>query len=97
LRIVRSEEARGATRRAGRRAPDVVVASVRALGREQAAFSAEIRRSSPGSKVILIHPVPVPREASGADAHIEESAVVRRLVPSVERLTAESRKAKPRS
>jgi DNA-binding NarL/FixJ family response regulator len=97
LRIVRSEEAPGLHRRAARLAPDVVVASVRALGREQAAFSAEIRRSSPRSKVILIHSVPVTRDASGADAHIEESAVVRRLVSSVERLTGRSRKAKLQS
>ncbi|MBI3932750.1 MAG: response regulator transcription factor [Acidobacteria bacterium] len=69
--------------------PDVVVAGVRALGRQQAAVVAAIRRGSPGTKLVLIHPFAVGR-GSGAEAYVEEPAVFERLVPCIERLWAEA-------
>jgi hypothetical protein len=77
--------------RLGRLRPQLVVASVRSLGREHAAISTQIRRSSPGSKLILIHPVPVfPCEAHGAQLHLTEDVLVHGLIPAVARLAGEA-------
>src|SRR5262245_36343696 len=43
----------------GRLLPDIVVASVRTLGRERASLPNAIRRASPDSRLILVHPLPV--------------------------------------
>ena len=92
LQIVgRYGETRRLASRLSRLQPQLVVASVRSLGREHAAISTQIRRSSPGSKLILIHPVPVfPCEALGPQLHLTEDVLVRGLIPAVERLAGES-------
>ncbi len=92
IRIVgRFAEARGLARQVARLAPDVVVASIRTLGREHAMVSTEIARVSPGSKLVLIHPVPVfPCEARGSRVHLPEDGLVRLLRPAVERLAGGS-------
>jgi len=70
--------------------PQLIVASVRSLGREHAVIAARLRRSSPGSKLILIHPVSVfPCEATGPQWHLTEDALVRGLIPAVERLAGD--------
>jgi hypothetical protein len=88
LVVGRFSRPRGLARSLGRLAPDVVVASIRTLGREHAAVSADVARVSPGSKIILIHPVPVfPCETPGKTVHLPEDDLLRRLWPALERLT----------
>jgi hypothetical protein len=85
--VGRLTRAAGLTRSLRRLAPDVVVASVRTLGREHAAVSAEVGRVSPGSKLILIHPVPVfPCAAQVDRVDLPEDDLGRRLWPALERL-----------
>src|SRR5262245_14112618 len=68
LRIVgRLSATSGLARELGRLSPDIVVASLRTLGRERASIPNAIRRASPDSRLVLIHPVPVfPCEAQGS-------------------------------
>jgi hypothetical protein len=85
--VGRVTRAQSLARSVGRLAPDVVVASVRTLGREHAAVSAEVGRVSPGSKLILIHPVPVfPCPAQAERVDLPEDDLGRRLWPALERL-----------
>ena len=91
LVVGRFSASRNLARSVGRLAPDVVIASIRTLGREHAAVSAEVARVSPGSKLILIHPVPVfACEALGRRVHLSEDDLGRRLWPALERLTGGS-------
>jgi hypothetical protein len=86
--VGRFSRPRGLARSVGRLAPDVVVASVRTLGREHDAVFADLARVSPGSKLILVHPVPVlPRAAQRGTVHLPEDDLGRRLLPALERLT----------
>jgi hypothetical protein len=88
LRIVgRFSEIPGLVRELGRLCPDIVVASIRTLGRERASIPNAIRRVSPGSRLILIHPIPVfPCEARGNRIHLPEEGLVRLLGPAVRQL-----------
>jgi hypothetical protein len=96
--VGRFSRRQGLARALGRLAPDVVVASVRTLGREHAAVSLDLARVSPGSKLILIHPVPVvPRSAQRGTAHLPEDDLVRRLRPTLERLTSGPDERSPRA
>jgi hypothetical protein len=89
--VGRFSRPRSMGRSLGRLAPDVVVASIRTLGREHAAVSAEVLRVSPGSKLVLIHPVPVlPHVARGGIVHLPEDDLARHLWPALERLTGGS-------
>ncbi len=68
-------------RRAHRVAPDLVVANLRFLGREHARVVQDLRRFSPAAKVLLLHSYAMPRSLGGAHVHLDEQAVVRRLLP----------------
>jgi hypothetical protein len=74
--------------RARRAAPDLLVVSLRLLGREAGARLASLRLSSPGSKLIVVSPgtFAIPLRPRGADAMVPEEALVRRLVPLVRKL-----------
>jgi hypothetical protein len=86
--VGRFTRAQSLARAVGRLAPDVVVASIRTLGREHAVVSAEVGRVSPGSKLILIHPVPVfPCTAQEQQVDLAEDDLGRQLWPALERLT----------
>ena len=67
-------------RRAHRVAPDLVVANLRFLGREHARVVEDLKRFSPAAKVLLIHSYAGPHGLGGAHAHLEEQAIVRRLL-----------------
>jgi len=74
-------------RQAGLLSPDMIVLHQRLLGKEARETIAAVKRSSPGSKLILIRSDEVrggPRY--GADAHVAEEAIVRRLPDIVARL-----------
>ncbi len=76
-------------RRAERLRPDVIVANARVLGRSRWQMLAEIKRSSPESKLVVICPMggaANKARENGADASVEEEAVVRQLMPTVRRL-----------
>ena len=69
---------------------ELIVASTRLLGRSRWETLAAVKRSSPGSKLIVICPLGgFTKEAreSGADACLEEEAVVSGLLDTVRRLT----------
>jgi hypothetical protein len=89
LRIVgRFSETRELARELGRLLPDIVVVSLRTLGRERTSVPNAIRQASPDSRLILIHPVPVfPCEARGNRVHLPEEGLVRLLGAAVERLS----------
>jgi hypothetical protein len=74
---------------AGRFGPDLVVANLRLLGREPGQRIAELRSSSPGSKLILVSPEERLAAARrlAADAWVGEEALVRRLLAVVHRLS----------
>ena len=70
-------------RLSGRLAPDLIVTSVRLLGREKSEALFQVRRSSPDSRLILIHPFSgVAWRSLRADAHMPEESLVRCLVPA---------------
>jgi DNA-binding NarL/FixJ family response regulator len=75
--------------RARRTSPDLVVVSLRLLGRHPGASLVSLRETSPGSKLIVISPgtFAPPLRPRGADAIVREEALVRRLVPLLRRLT----------
>ena len=84
FRIVgRATEARSLVRLSGRLAPDLIVTSIRLLGREKSEALFKVRRSSPDSRLILIHPFRrVAWHLVRADAHVPEESLVRCLVPA---------------
>ena len=70
--------------------PELIIANARFLGRECRKAIPEIKRASPGSKLILLL---CPFEGfaretrdCGADAYLEEEAIVRRLLPALGKL-----------
>ncbi len=83
------EDGRLLTRCASELAPDVIVAHPRVLGEDAAARVAAARRSSPGSKLVLISSFaglsPALRRC-GADAFLMEDALVTRLLPTLKQL-----------
>jgi hypothetical protein len=87
LQIVeRVEDAALLPRRAACLSPDLIVAHPRALGKEPAGLVAAVRGSSPGSRLVLISSFvgPAPRlRCCGADALLEEEALVTRLLPTL--------------
>lgn len=73
--------------------PELVVANGRLLGKEACQTIAEIKRSSPGSKLILISSVEGFAGAArrcGADACLDEEALVRRLLLTVRKLISQT-------
>jgi hypothetical protein len=87
--VGRVEDGSLLARHAGRLAPTVIVAHPRVLGKEPATRIASVRRSSPGSKFVLISPfvglAPGLRRC-GADALLDEEALVTRLLPTLQEL-----------
>ena len=67
-------------RRAHLVAPDLVVANLRFLGREHVRVVQDLRRFSPAAKVLLLQTYAMPRSLGGAHAHLDEQAMVRRLL-----------------
>ena len=64
--------------------PDVIVVNQRLLGRELPETLVDLKRSSPGSKLILIRAdsvLTVRRDSDQADGLLEEEALVQGLVP----------------
>jgi DNA-binding NarL/FixJ family response regulator len=83
---------------ATRHLPDVILANVGLLGREPAPFIAEIKRSSPASRVILVSRVEgiaLSTGRFGADAQIQEQALVRSLLPLLVRIGKRAPKPRP--
>lgn len=75
--------------RARRLSPDLIVADTRLLGRARWQALSEIKRCSPDSKLVVICPLGgFAREAraNGADACLEEEAVVSQLLSTLRRL-----------
>ena len=69
--------------------PEVIVAHARLYGSQTAKAVAEVKRSSPASKLILIcsfQRSPSQLRKSGADACLLEEALVRQLIPVVQKL-----------
>jgi len=89
LRVVgRLSKGDSIARSVGRLAPDVIITNTRLFGREHGQVLAGLKRSSPGSTLILLTqafggPFPAP---SGADGWLSEEAVVEQLVPMVQKL-----------
>ena len=78
---------------AGRLLPELIVVNVRLFGKKVFDTLAEVERCSPTSKLLLISPVEgFARDArtTGVDACLEESALVRRLVPTMQKLSNRS-------
>jgi DNA-binding response OmpR family regulator len=75
---------------AGQLQPELIVVNVRLFGTKVFDIVAEVERRSPGSKLLLISPVegfaPDAR-TTGVDACLEESALVRSLVPTMQKLS----------
>jgi DNA-binding NarL/FixJ family response regulator len=68
-------------------APDVVVASLRALGRDHERIAQQIRQSRRATRLVLIHSVSVrPGDLRGADAHVDEQVLLKRLLPTIDRI-----------
>jgi DNA-binding NarL/FixJ family response regulator len=85
----RVEDAKLLPELAGRLAPDIVVANFSLLGREPGELVAGVKSSSPFTRLILISRVEglaSSARRSGADAHLPEEALVKRLLPVLERL-----------
>jgi DNA-binding NarL/FixJ family response regulator len=90
--VARPRQARNIARHACRYLPDMIVINQRLLGKEALETIAQIKRCSPGSKLILIRSDDVRGgRRYGADAYLAEEAIVRRLLVVVQRL-AEERK-----
>ena len=73
--------------------PDLIVVNSRLMGREVRQTIAEIKRLSPKSKLILVCPFAELSDAvrdCGADADLEEDALVGSLPPLVRRILSES-------
>jgi hypothetical protein len=75
-------------RHARRAAPDIVVANLRFLGKDHGRVLDDLRRSSPAARVVLLHPYAMPRSLDGAHVHLDEQAVVRRLLGVLRELAA---------
>jgi len=86
------------TRQVARLAPRVVVAHQRVLGREPARRVAELKASSPGSKLVLVAPHEGlgPRLRHGADACVGEEELVERLAAAVAVAARRARGRRPR-
>lgn len=91
IRIVaRPTDAGRIKRQAGLHAPDLIVVHQRLLGKVAHETIADLKRSSPGSKLILIRSDQAwGGRRYGADANLAEEAIVRRLLTTVERLAEE--------
>jgi DNA-binding NarL/FixJ family response regulator len=100
MRVVGSVMDRQALlRRAGRSAPDVIVANARVLGREIGAAVAAVKGSSPGSKLIVISAFEdLSHEArlNGADLTLEEESLVRALPRALRTVASRSRAGIPK-
>ena len=75
--------------------PDLIVVNSRLMGREVRETIAEIKRLSPKSKLILVCPFAEFSDAvrdCGADADLEEDALVGSLPPLVRRILSESQR-----
>jgi DNA-binding NarL/FixJ family response regulator len=78
------------------RAPDVILANLRLLGKEPSELIAAIKRSSPVSRLVLtshVEVLPPAAERWGADACIAEEALVERLLPLLGKLRLTQRAA----
>jgi hypothetical protein len=84
-------------RHAQRAAPDLVVANVRFLGKDHIRIVDDLRRSSPATRILLLHPYAMPRSLGGAHVHLDEQAVVRRLLGVLHELAGGPDGADPRS
>lgn len=83
-------------RRVHRVTPDLVVANLRFLGREHARVVEHLKRFSPAAKVLLLHSYPGPHGLGGAHAHLDEQALVRRLLAVLLELAGGAERRDPR-
>ncbi len=90
LQIVEHRSAAGTlARHAGRVLPDLIVANTRSLGKARWETVAQVKRFSPNSKLIVLCPLggfEQKARESGADAYLEEEALVRGLLDTVRKL-----------
>lgn len=93
LRVVGGSSPRASPAdKAARLAPDVIIANTRLLGRERGDVIADLKRSSPASTLILLTHAPgEPVPHQGADACLPEDAVVRRLLPVIDKVVGRRR------
>lgn len=87
--VARSSEFSGLAMRAARLLPDVIITNERLLGREPDEAVTEVRRRSPGSRVIVLRPgedIAAERRC-GANGYVSEQALVRRLKTTMRRIT----------
>jgi len=81
---------RSLARQAGRLRPELIVASVNPVGTGVCPAVGAIKRSSPGSKLILICPISTlvsDARRCGADAYLDPEKLVRGLVPAASALS----------
>ncbi len=89
--VTRAGEKQSLNTVAGRVRPQLVVISSELLAEKPRQTLDSVRRSSPDSKLLLICPCPVLTEEArkwGADACLETDVLVRRLLPTVQKLIA---------
>jgi hypothetical protein len=84
-------------RHSQRAAPDIVVANRRFLGKDHARVVNDLGRSSPAARILLLHPYAMPRSLGGAHVHLDEQAVVRRLLGALHALAGGACGPDPRS
>jgi len=99
FRIVGRCSKSGALARAGRLAPDVIIANTRP-GAAPGDILAGLKRSSPTSTLIVLTHAPgqsAPQSPEAADVCLPEEAVVRRLLPLIRKLGHPRRGSSPSS
>ncbi len=82
---------RGLERQAERLLPELIVLNIKPVSRNACRMVASLKRSSPGSKLILICPAEeysLDARHCGVAACLEAEELIRRLVPTVRKLSA---------
>lgn len=80
-------------REASRLRPKLIIANVKLLGDGAAKIISEVKLASPASKLIVIsfpHHLEGHARKWGADAYLEEEDLVRRLVPTAQKLLGQA-------
>ena len=79
-------------RQASHLRPELIIFNMRLLGQEASKIIREVKLASPGSKLIVtgfLQGFRLHARECGADAYLEEEQLVRRLVPTAQRLLSQ--------